>query len=206
MNLSSGQMVSNILHVYGLATREDISRGIQWYPLAHNIMVEWAATFGRSIANVSCVTAALSPQLPWERCLIIADDVLHGNPPSIGGSLNSNLRKAKAIRDTHASDTVGYFINGCKVRCFATNLAGNMDIVTVDTHAAQIASGDVRNTLRVDTWKRYEPVASAYVDAAKRVSPVTKGRKHIEPAFLQAITWLTWKRLYPHKQNQRRRF
>ena len=191
-------MVLNILTVYRQATRDDINRGAQWYPLAHNIVCEWADTFQRPIANVACIVAALSPQIPWHRCLVIADDILHGNSPSIRGAIQSFVRNAERIRDERLTDTYPTFKVGCKVRSFAANLAGNLDVVTVDTHAAQIASGDVCNTLRVDTWKRYEPVASAYVAAAKRVG--------IKPATLQAITWVVWKRLYPHKQNQRRKF
>jgi hypothetical protein len=191
-------MIAHILRVYRLATQDEIARGMQWYPLVHNIIVNWAETFGRSIANVACIVAALSPQLRWDRNLIIAADALRGRKSSIGGVLPTNLRKAIAIRDDYATDMAGYFIHGCKVRCFAANLAGNFDTVTADTHATQIAAGDVRNTLRVDTWKRYEPVANAFVTAARR------GK--LKPAEIQAITWITWKRLYPHKQNQRRVF
>ena len=191
-------MVRNILSVYRLATSDEISRGLQWYPLAHAIVCEWASTFDRSIANVACIIAALSPQVSWTRNLVVADDILYGSAPSIGGGILSNVRKAQAIRDDNATDTIGYFKIGCKVRSFAINLAGNYDVVTVDTHGAQIASGDVCRTLRVDTWARYKPVARAYVDCAHTVK--------LAPAHLQAITWLTWKRLYPHKQTQRREF
>lgn len=196
--LSSVEMRHNIMSVYRVATREDISQGLAWYPRAHAIIREWADTFDRPIANVACVVAALSPQMEWKRNLIIAADVLAGDPPSIGGSIQRFVRIAERIRDDRATDTANYFLQGCKVRSFAANLAGNFDLVTVDTHGAQIAAGSPLANLRVDTWRRYEPVARAYVDAA------TLAR--IRPSELQAITWLTWKRLYPHKQNQRREF
>ena len=162
-------MIHNIVSVYRLATADEHARGLQWYPLAHSIMVEWSDTFDRSIANVACVTAALSPLVAWERNLVIAADVLSGNPPSIGGSILRFLRIAERIRDEHATDTVDYFLQGCKVRSFAANLAGAYNVVTVDTHGAQIAVGDPAANLRVDTWHRYEPVARAYVSAAKRL-------------------------------------
>lgn len=186
--LSSAEMIVNITAVYRAATLDEIQRGKLWYPLAHNIVVEWADTFERSIANVACIVAALSPQLEWSRNLIVADDVLHGNVPSIGGYIRDNLRKAERIRDDRATDTVGYFKQGCKVRSFAANLAGNFEVVTVDTHAGQIAAGNPSANVRVDIWRKYEPVASAYVETAKRLK--------LLPAELQAITWLTWKRLY----------
>lgn len=203
---TTADMVRNITHAYSLATRADVLAGLDWYPKAHAIICEWADHHGRSIANVACIVAALSPQCEWTRNLIIAEDILQGLAPSIGGTITAFLRIAERIREDRVGDTATYFKQGCKVRCFAANLAGNYDIVTVDTHGAQVAAGSPASNLRVDTWKRYEPVAEAYTLAAQRISPVTRGRKHIEPAFLQAITWLTWKRLYPHKQNQRRQF
>lgn len=189
VTLTHTTMIHNIVAVYRLATTDERTRGAQWYPLAHHIVLEWADTFGRSIANVACVIAALSPQIEWTRNLVIADDLLHGNPPSIGGVILRSVRIAERIRDDHATDTASYFKQGCKVRSFAANLAGNLNVVTVDTHGAQIAAGSPTSNLRVDTWRRYEPVASAYVEASRRLQ--------IKPSELQAITWLTWKRLYP---------
>lgn len=183
-------MVRAILSVYAQAEQADLDDGRDWYPRAHDIVIEWADTFGRSIANVASVIAALSPQVEWSRNLVIADDVLHGNPPSIGGYIRAFHVKACAIRDEHLSNTLTVFKQGCKVANFAANLAGNwITAITIDTHAAQIAAGSPSANLRVDTWTRYEPVYAAYRDAARRVG--------LPPAFLQAITWHTWKRLYP---------
>lgn len=191
-------MQTNIAAVYALALRSDISAGKRWYPMAHAIVCEWAEFHGRSIANVASIIAAISPQCAWERNLIIADDVLNHRPASIGGAIHSFLRIAERMRDDRSGNPAAYFKIGCKVLSFAANLAGNFDIVTVDTHGAQIALNDPAGNLRVDTWTRYEPVARAYVQAAHALK--------VKPAHLQAITWLTWKRLYPHKQNQRRAF
>jgi hypothetical protein len=192
--VSHNQKVANILDVYDRATVDEQTRGAKWYPLAHGIVVEWAETFGRSIANVACIVAAISPQVEWSRNLIIADDVLHGNPPSIGGAIQSFVRTAERIRDDNATQLDGYFKVGCKVRSFAANLAGDYTVATIDTHAAQIAAGNPKANLRVDTWKRYEPVASAYVDAAKEIG--------IHPATVQAVTWLAWKRLFPPERKR----
>lgn len=187
--LSHSAIVHNILSVYRQATREDIDSGKVWYPRAHQIVCDWADTFQRSIANIACVIAAISPQCEWTRNLIIADDILRGYPPSVGGAILRFVRIAEKIRDDRAGDTVSYFKQGCKVRSFAANLVGDWNVVTVDTHGAQIAAGSPTSNIRVDTWHRYEPVATAYIDAARHVG--------IYPATFQAITWHTWKRLYP---------
>ena len=185
--LSPAAMRANVAHVYSLATADDVARGEQWYPLAHGIVTEWADTFGRSLANVACVIAALSPQNYWHRNLIQADDVLHGLDVSIRG-IEANIRKARAIYRDNATDTLPYFPTGYKVRAFACNLAGDSNIVTVDTHALQILAGNPIARLRVRSWTAYAEYASAYVDVAQRVK--------LAPATLQAITWVTWKRLY----------
>ena len=197
MKPAHNAMVRNILNVYSQATQDEILRGSQLYPLAHSIVVEWAEHHQRSIANVASIIAALSPQLPWERTLIIADDVLHGNVPSIGGVLHANLRKAEQIRDENLTNTLSVFKQGPKVACFSVNLAGDWNIVTVDTHAGQIACGDMLSSPRLGRWREYVPFADAYVDAARRVD--------LLPATLQAITWVTWKRLYPTIQKIRQR-
>lgn len=184
---SADVMAVNIANVYSLAIADDIAKGSQWYPLAHDIVVEWADTFDRSIANVACIVAAMSPQNLWSYNLIQADDILHGRPLSVGGLLACE-RKARAIADDHATDTIGYFPQGYKVRSFACNLAGDSNIVTVDTHALQVAMGDVRSTVTMRSWEQYAHVASAYTRAATVAG--------IAPATLQAITWVAWKRIY----------
>lgn len=189
MQPTHAEMIDNILRVYGSATETERTEGKNWYPRAHSIVCDWAETFERSIANVACVVAAISVQCEWERNLIIADDILRGDEPSIGGAIHRFVEIAKQVRIERAWSLDGYFKVGCKVRSFAANLAGDYSVVTVDTHAAQIANGSILGNLRVDTWKRYTPVANAYVDAAKRVG--------VKPAELQAITWLVWKQLHP---------
>lgn len=188
------QMVNNIATVFEQSFESEREDGRLWYPRAHKIVCDWAETFERSIANVACVVAALSPQCEWERNLIIADDILRGDQPSIGGAIHSFVRIAERVRDDRAWGLRPYFKQGCKVQSFAANLAGNYDIVTVDTHACEIAVGSLDGRVRVDKWQTYGPVALAYVDAAHALDC------DLKPAELQAITWLTWKRLHPRTE------
>src|SRR4029077_7900646 len=128
------ELQRNLLHLWRKdTTREDRYAGLNWYPNAHHIMVEWSETYDYSIATTACVTSALSPQIAWERNLIIADDILAGRIPSIG-ALRLNVRKAERSRDDRAGQTLPYFPHAPKVASFACNLAGDYSIVTVDTH------------------------------------------------------------------------
>jgi len=189
----------NLLHLWQEVSESDRELGAAWYPRAHRIMVEWAETYGYSIATVACVTAAISPQLEWTRNLVIADDVLAGRLPSIGGVLRMNLRKAERIRDDRAGQITPYFPHGPKVASFACNLGGDYSIVTVDTHAMQAALCDVQANYRL-RWQPYSVFAQCYADVANALQ--------IEPATFQAIIWHTWKRLYPRtrKLSERRQW
>jgi hypothetical protein len=189
-------MRANLLRVYHKATESERIAGADWYPSARRIVGEWANTYRYHDATVACVIAALSPQCPWERNLIIADDLLANRAPSIG-AIRSNVRKACILRDQTdsaelldtAENRIGrVFSSGPKVTCFAGNLAGNDTLVTVDTHASQAAIGNPAITLYL-RWPQYTQIAVAYVDAATRL--------HLAPSTFQATVWLTWKRLYP---------
>jgi hypothetical protein len=195
------EITDNLVTLYNRSSNDyDIVQGEQWYPEARRIVQEWSATYGYHPETVACVIAAISPQCPWERNLIIADDILAHRVESIG-SIESNIRKAKRIRDFenvcfHMREVFPY---GPKVNNFARNLSGDDTVVTVDTHAMQAALNDVKSTYTLK-WAPYNVFARCYVDAAKRI-----GRA---PAEFQAIIWHTWKRLNPpvSKRNKRRQW
>lgn len=190
-------IVRNLGKVYRRALSVDIEEGIAWYPEASRIAREWAEHYRYSLDTVAAVMAALSPQLEWKRNLVIADDVLAGRNPSIGGVLHANLRKAERLRDSNWKTEQGLslharmleqFPGGPKVCNFAANLAGDSLFVTVDTHAAQAALNNPLASIQLP-WTPYKIFAECYVIAAAKA-----GR---QPSEFQAIVWHVWKRLYP---------
>ena len=186
----------NLLRLYREKSKADNTLGRAWYPKAHNIVCEWADTYGYSIATVACVIAAISPQCSWDRNLIIADDVLAGRAVSIGGALNANLTKARRILADRSGQITPYFPYGPKVASFACNLAGDYQEATIDTHAMQAGLNDVQATYTLK-WRPYAVFAQCYVNAAKVIG--------IDPATFQAIIWHIWKRKYPHGTKQKLR-
>lgn len=190
----SKRMIRNLQRLYlEQSIGADRITGKEWYPLAHRIVCDWADTFERSIANVACIVSALSPQLNWERNLIIADDLLRNESPSVGGALPVNIAKAQRVRDERLSNLLAVFPGGPKVNSFAANLAGDYAIVTVDAHALQAALADV-TTIRTLKWSAYAVVSDAYIAAAAALK--------MAPAELQATIWVTWKRLHPAAQKR----
>ena len=196
-------MKANLVSVYEQATSAERQQGERWYSEAHNIMREWSKAYNVSAACAACVTAAISPQCDWSRNLIIADDILAGRNPSVGGALHLNIDKARALQDTIGnvrlgSDDIGAvmhgaFAHGPKVNAFARNLAGDTHAVTIDAHAAQAALG--ATAVSVVRENQY----SAYVEAYRSLAADLE----IAPCILQATIWLVWKRLYPRTTKQR---
>jgi hypothetical protein len=192
------ELTDNLVSLYNQeATGADRAMGNDWYPEARGIVASWANTYHKPVACVASVIAAISPQCEWQRNLIIADDILAGRPAaSIGGALYANIRKACAIRDQNAETTLGHLPYGPKVYNFSRNLAGDMQAVTVDTHATQAALGDVLATVNL-RWTPYNTFADCYREAAKEV--------YTAPCDFQAIIWHTWKRLHPRMAKNKAR-
>ena len=190
------EIVSNLLALYAKRTPADESLGTAWYPKAHKIVCEWADHYSYSMATVACTIAALSPQTEWSRNLIVADDLLADRYPSIGGILGENIRKAKLVLSSRASNLLAIFPSGPKVNSFAANLAGDFSLVTIDAHVMQAALADVQATYTLK-WAPYAVFARCYQDAAKTVD--------LEPAVFQAIIWHVWKRMYPQGSKQKLR-
>lgn len=193
------ELTANLLRVFHRRELSDSASGLLWYPKAQAIVRGWADTYGYSIATTASVIAAISPQCGWAQNLIIADDILAGRAPSIGGALLANVRKAQIIRDGRLSNTLATFPHGPKVASFAANLAGDDYRVTVDTHGAQAALDNVKATVWLK-WTPYAVFAECYARAAKHLK--------IAPAHFQAIIWHVWKREHPPavKRNRRRQW
>jgi hypothetical protein len=181
------ELVRNLGIVYAQTIPTDIEAGQAWYPAVRKIVTEWSIHYGIPQATVACVVAAVSPQCPWERNLVIADDILADRAISIG-ALHANVVKARHILQDQATSTLGYFPYGPKVYNFALALQGSDEIVVVDTHGAQAALNNPKATV-ILKWTPYQVFSEAYRRAASFV--------HRPNAEFQAIVWHIWKRLYP---------
>jgi hypothetical protein len=183
------ELRANLRTVWAQVTIEDMVRGQAWYADAQAVVREWSRHYGLSIETVASVVAALSPQCRWGRNLVCATNVLDERPMSLGeGAFPENYRKAEAILRDRADSILPYFKSAPKVASFQQNLQGNMEFVTVDTHAAQAALNDPTAKISLK-WAAYVVFASAFASNAAEVG--------LTPAEYQAILWVAWKRLYP---------
>lgn len=182
---------TNILRTYRKATPADLHDGLNWYSTAH--------TFARGLANryslpgghtqAAAIIAALSPQRSWGDNQRAADHLCR-----TGTTWGLPLNVLKAQRLLHGESPIAVLNatsgkSGHKVRAFYVCIAeaGKTDAVCVDRHAFAIAQGRSTSGDYNATPKQYLATADAYVRAAAD-TPHT-------PAQLQAVTWVTHRRL-----------
>lgn len=185
--------IANIHRMYMAASDADIKHGLNWYSHAQLEIQE--AMPDVPLIQAAALVASVSPRMPWERNIEAAQVIYKAAKAGLAPdnvkvcTFNANKRLAFqiAVLDKTADRAIDY-LKGPKTKAFACNLAGDYSQVTVDGHALNIAmstSNSLDNTPSIG-GKQYHYVAGLYQEAAIEIS--------IEPAQLQAITWLTYRR------------
>jgi hypothetical protein len=171
-------MIKNILATYALATPTIIEDGTLWYATGNAIISDIAANTGYSVERVATVMAHLSPRTMWSRNVLACERVCQDfDKPS--GIMGRNWDMAyNALRSDNPLAT----LNGDKVKRFAANLLGDTESVTVDIWAVRCAAGAKWETVNLKHKGVYSAIERAYQKAATKLG--------IEPAHLQAITWI----------------
>jgi hypothetical protein len=169
----------NILDAAASASESDWLHGNQWYPVAH----ELAEIIGHGdVRKGAGIIAALSPQLPWERNVELAQDASAG---TFHGCLPLSLDRAR--RSYEGEDPATVLPTDSKTWNFWRNILDpeDPDPVTIDRHAYAVA---VREPLTSLTSKQYGFLAQAY-----RLAVIRFGIENMTACRLQAVTW-TWYR------------
>lgn len=188
------RMRRNLRALYRRASAADIREGLAWYPTVVVGCMTWSKGFGVDARTIACIIAAISPQCDWTTNLRIAFELLSGQTIVSGGALRTNVFKARRILVDRAIALAPYFVDGPKVRAFASNLSGDASAVTIDTHAVQAA-------LNEPLWRKsiarrqYDVFAAVYADVAKEFNH--------RPCDFQAIVWCAWKRRHTTSDKKR---
>lgn len=176
-------LAENIIACLDRATPAEIEDGITWYPRAH----EFARSLdANNVYRASGVIAALSPRKEWGLNMRMAKRTFDTGIAS--GNTGAMNRVAQSIFDgMPAMDA----LKGDKTRQFCTAIAraGDSDIAVIDRHAYDVAVATIhtdktRPSITKNVYRRF---AEAYYQAS-----IESG---FSVAELQAITWVTWKRL-----------
>lgn len=176
----------NIFRTYSNATAEEIDNGLRWYATAH----DEAKRLHENIRIGAAVIAAVSPGLRWERNIEAAERILASRTLNgLGVRWYDGVKKAKRVMRGDNPDVV---LKGNKVRAFYACIVNpNQSLhCCVDGHAYAIWAGRRINLTEVPniTDKLYRRIEADYAAVAKTIS--------IKTHQLQAITWLTWRRLH----------
>lgn len=178
----STENVRNILAIYEQSTSYDVSQGKAWYSYALSECQALAREFGQDISVIVAATAALSPNLKWENNIKGTRNVLLGHY-YVPGAYGTNVKKARTIIETGNLD----ILRGNKVTSFALNILGDTEKITADTWAWRIWKNADYFAKPPSLDKIYDQIEADYQQAAAEVG--------LEPRQLQAITWVTIRRL-----------
>lgn len=182
-----------IMKIYDLATQDEINDGMLWYKRAYAFCETLAENFDTTVRHAAGVVAALSPACKWEQNLIDAVSIFIDGADAVVTSYS--LNKDKAFRIAHWHEDPEEVLGGDKVTSFYHNIlaydrAGH---VTIDRHAVKAAVPHGSNltaneaSYYANTPTKYAKMSEAYRIAAKKLN--------ILPHQLQAIVWVTWRRL-----------
>jgi len=196
----SKRVERNILSVYVRASETDRAEGLHWYSHAHGIAQVMADKHGVSLVQSIGVIAALSPSLNWGLNVLQANEIIQlyqsgkrgEDIPTLGTYGRRNIIKVlRILAGEHPLDVLG----GNKVRSFYANLLypRSSVCVTIDRHAKGLAIGSIspRGATAVKdsivTNPEYAYYSKHYVKLAELLGLI--------PNQLQAICWVTWRRL-----------
>lgn len=181
---------NNLLRCYHLATMEERDSGMTWYRDANCEADRLAVENGIDVQQSAGIIAAVSPGLRWERNVACAERIIKGEVlDGLGVRWYDGVWKAEKILRGKAPMHV---LRGNKVRAFYACILdpSNRLHVCVDGHAYAIWVGRRVTLDDVPTLndRLYTRIAADYANVAYQVG--------ITPCQLQAITWVTWRRLH----------
>jgi hypothetical protein len=195
-------MIDNIESIYNQSNESEKHSGSVWYDSASKQALEISKDTGIDYGKIVYCIAALSPRNSWERNICDVRNLACVLSAEVScGTFHAN--KQKALQCLLSSDfefkrdIEKLAVKGYKVKAFARLIYNPQDYysVCVDTHAIGIAHGhrysvDDKNLLPsiFGNKARYDSIAQAYRELAYTLE--------ILPHQLQAITWLTWKRIH----------
>ena len=195
----STKNVNNIKAVYLLATTQEKIDGARWYSSANEIAMQLAIDYGLTLQTTAGVIASLSPRNKWSRNVIDAENLIETfvrDPESAANvkvcTFGKNKEKAlnilKADQDFY-TENVRDILKGPKLIEFF-NCILHVEDVCIDGHAYCIFNGSrtsLKDVPSIGVKLRAE-IKSDFKKAATKFK--------ISPAEMQAITWVTWRRIY----------
>ena len=187
--LTVRQQANRIDKTFNLASECEVEQGMQWYSEARQFSRDMANLANRSREQVAQLISLFSPKKEWTQNMrevqaFILEEI-YGIPYDKGYFMTK--RSMSEARDILHTDYRIPF-KRTKTYSFADNIADrDSKEITIDRHAIKVAYGTESSKEILITDKRYRQAREAYAIVAEQ-----HGLKGYE---LQAITWLTYKRI-----------
>ena len=194
---NTSQYVENVVKMYQLASAEDIENGRAWYGRANRFCQTLADGYGRTLADVAGIMSCLSPATSFEQNVVDTVNMLAGNDHETVSTYGPQYAKALDIRDW-GIEPAGV-VGENKTAAFWLNIVNPTTDgrVTVDRHSARVAVDWAMTAddsyYYINTPAKYRVLELVYRTAAEKIG--------ILPHVLQAITWITYRRLFVPKKN-----
>lgn len=195
--LTAKKCINSIIRFYKQSTITEIKEGVKWYTDANNYCKELAQRFNISIQQAAGLIATFSPQAGWVENKRYAVTYLLN--PSIQFRTLVQQIKANKIATLKSETDIYYALStrgkAFKTKAFYINIL-HPDIpmgVTIDRHAIAICLQKPNNVFALGieysqlTEIQYKFFEQCYFKAAKILN--------VLPHELQAITWVTYRRL-----------
>ena len=192
-----------IVAKFTLATSQEVQLGVDWYRSALNISGRIASKYHLKVETVAGVIAALSPNNRWERNIIDAEAMI--KCWSAGGT-DEDILAVKVCTYTKMQEKALNILKGCDIvttlngpkiieffNCITNPLLND---VCIDGHAYSVWFGQRLTMKQVPNIgkKLRQQIKTDYVDACTFINEELN--ESFTPADIQAITWVTHKRIY----------
>jgi len=180
-------LIKNILSTYKKANTGDILAG-SFYTEAYNFAIQMSNKYGIEVEKVAGIIAVLSPGTKWEQNKKDTESFLRGKRTGLTtyGQFIEKAVRVIECEDINQIFDIVFNKQGQKTSSFYLNILQDQQAVTIDRHAYRIAVGDTGSGGVRLTPNQYNTIASAYIEAAKKI--------RIPAPELQAITWNVFKR------------
>ena len=189
---------------FTLATSQEVQLGCDWYPSALKIATRIANKYDLRVETVAGVISALSPNNRWERNIVDAEAII--KCWSAGGTRTDMLAvscctygkmKAKAVDILTRDIPIIEILNGKKLIEFFNCITNpSLNDVCIDGHAYSVWFGKRLTMKEVPPIgkKLRQTIKTDYRDATSFINEELDER--YTPADIQAITWVTHKRIH----------
>ena len=190
------QYKANIRKVLDKATETEAIDGAAWYVVAKHEAKKIADNYQLPLHIVVGVIAALSPTNKWERNLVDADKLCQA---FVSGGYTDEVKvctyktmKEKALlilEDSADYEATKATLKGPKITDFYCCILGENTCV-IDGHAWCIANNDRRSMQEVPN------IGKGLREALQQAYRAVGKERGIPAHVVQAITWVTWKRIH----------